>query len=187
MQFVNDLPGTLIQIQRALKPDGLFIASLMGSQTLHELREAFSLAEEECEGGISPHIAPGLDIRDAGGLLQRAGFTLPVTDSDIVNVTYETPFHLINDLRGMGATNILHDRRRKPLRKHTIMRMVEIYRERFSTNDGRIPATFEIITLTGWTPHESQQKPLTPGSAETRLSDALGTEEKKVRKENNYV
>src|SRR6185312_13758154 len=177
LQFVNDLPGTLIQIRRALKPDGLFLAALAGGDTLTELREAFAAAESEVEGGVSPRVAPLVDIRELGGLLQRAGFALPVVDSERVVVRYDSALALMRDLRRMGATNILHERQRQPLRRATFARMTEIYAERFSDPDGRIRSTFEILWLSGWVPHESQQKPLKPGSAAQRLADALGTAE----------
>ena len=177
LQFVNDLPGTLIQIRRALKPDGLFLAALVGGDTLTELREAFAAAEAEIEDGVSPHVAPFADLRDIGALLQRAGFALPVTDIDRLTVRYASPFDLMHDLRRMGATNALIERRRRPLGAPRLMRMVEIYAERFSDADGRIRATFEIVWLSGWAPHESQQQPLKPGSAQRRLADALGTQE----------
>jgi SAM-dependent methyltransferase len=181
LQFVNDLPGTLVQLRRALKPDGLLIAALLGGDTLMELRQAFLAAEEELEGGASPRVAPVGDLRALGGLLQRAGFGLPVVDSDRVTVSYAHPLALMQELRAMGATNVLHDRRRTPLRRTTLMRACEIYAERFSRPDGRVLATFEIITLTAWVPHESQQKPLAPGSAKTRLADALSTKETKLK------
>jgi NADH dehydrogenase [ubiquinone] 1 alpha subcomplex assembly factor 5 len=177
LHLVNDLPGVLIQIRRALKPDGLLLAAVLGGQTLTELREAFLVAEEEVEGGASPHVAPFADVRDYGSLLQRAGFALPVTDTDVVTVSYATPLDLMHEIRGMGATNVLTSRRRTPLRRETLMRACEIYTSRHSRADGRITATFEIITLTGWAPHESQQKPLPPGSARSRLADALGSRE----------
>ena len=177
LQFVNDLPGTLIQIRRALKPDGLFLAALAGGDTLTELRQSFAAAEAEIEGGASPHVAPFADVRELGALLQRAGFALPVTDVDRLTVRYATPFALMADLRRMGATNPLAERRRMPLRRATLARMAEIYTARFADADGRIRATFEIVWLSGWAPHESQQKPLRPGSAQTRLADALGTRE----------
>jgi SAM-dependent methyltransferase len=177
LQFVNDLPGTLIQIRRALKPDGLFLAALVGGDTLTELRRAFAAAEAEIEDGISPHVAPFADLREMGTLLQRAGFALPVTDVDRLTVRYASPFDLMHDLRRMGATNPLIERRRRPLKRATLMRMVEIYAERFSDADRRIRATFEIVWLSGWAPHESQQQPLKPGSAQRRLADALGTQE----------
>jgi SAM-dependent methyltransferase len=177
LQFVNDLPGTLIQIRRALKPDGLFLAALVGGDSLTELRSAFAAAEAEVEGGISPRVAPFADVRELGNLLQRAGFALPVVDSDRVVVRYDSPLALMDDLRRMGATNILHERKRHPLKRATLARMAQIYVERFSDSDGRIRSTFEIVWLSGWVPHESQQKPLKPGSAAQRLADALGTTE----------
>lgn len=177
LQFVNDLPGTLAQIRRALKPDGLFLAALVGGTSLLELREAFAAAEAEIEGGVSPRVAPFADLRELGALLQRAGFALPVTDIDRIVVRYASPLALMHDLRRMGATNVLSARRRKPLRRDTLRRMLEIYDERFSDADGRVRATFEIVWLSGWAPHESQQQPLAPGSAKLRLADALGTRE----------
>ncbi|HEU4659059.1 MAG TPA: methyltransferase domain-containing protein [Pseudolabrys sp.] len=177
LQFVNDLPGTFIQIRRALRPDGLFLAALVGGDTLSELRQAFATAESESEGGISPRVAPFADTREVGALLQRAGFALPVTDSERITVRYADAFALMADLRRMGATNALTERRRVPLRRRTLMRMAEIYAENFSDPDGRVRATFEIVWLSGWAPHESQQKPLPPGSAARRLADALGTHE----------
>jgi SAM-dependent methyltransferase len=177
LQYVNDLPGTLIQIRRALKPDGLFLAALAGGDTLTELREAFAAAEAEVEGGVSPRVAPFAELRELGTLLQRAGFALPVTDVDRLTVRYASPFALMHDLRRMGATNALVERRRKPLKRATLLRMAEIYGERFSDADGRIRATFEIVWLSGWAPHQSQQQPLKPGSAQRRLADALGTAE----------
>jgi SAM-dependent methyltransferase len=177
LQFVNDLPGTLIQIRRALKPDGLLLAALLGGDTLTELRQAFAAAETEVEGGVSPHVAPFADLRDLGGLLQRAGFALPVTDVDRLTVRYATAGALMHDLRRMGATNSLVARRREPLKRTTLARMTEIYRERFADPDGRIRATFEIVWLSGWAPHVSQQQPLRPGTARKRLADALGVDE----------
>lgn len=177
LQGVNDLPGALIQIRRALKSDGLFMGAMLGGATLTELRQAFTQAEAELEGGVSPRVAPFADLRDIGGLLQRAGFALPVTDSEVVRVRYASPFALMRDLRQMGLANALNDRRRTPLKRATLMRAAEIYAERFADPDGRIPATFEIVWLSGWTPHESQQKPLQPGSAKMRLADALGVKE----------
>jgi SAM-dependent methyltransferase len=177
LHFVNDLPGTLIQLRRALKPDGLFLAALMGGDTLTELRASFAAAEAEIEDGASPRVAPFPDLRDMGALLQRAGFALPVTDVERLTVRYATPFALMADLRRMAATNALVERRRTPLRRATLMRMAEIYAARFADPDGRVRATFEIIWLSGWAPHASQQKPLAPGSATQRLADALGTRE----------
>jgi SAM-dependent methyltransferase len=177
LQFVNDLPGALIQIRRALKPDGLLLAALIGGDSLTELRSAFAAAESEVESGISPRVAPFADVRELGGLLQRAGFALPVVDSDRVTVRYDSALALMRDLRRMGATNILHERLRTPLKRSTLERVMAIYADRFTDADGRVRATFEIIWLSGWVPHESQQKPLKPGSAAQRLADALGTTE----------
>jgi SAM-dependent methyltransferase len=177
LQFVNDLPGTLIQVRRALRPDGLFLAAMIGGDSLAELRAAFAEAEAEIEGGVSPRVAPFADLRDLGALLQRAGFALPVTDVDRVTVRYDTPMALMHDIRRMGASNALTERRRTPLRRATLRRMLEVYAERYADADGRIRATFEIVWLSGWAPHESQQKPLAPGSAKTRLADALKTRE----------
>lgn len=174
LHLVNDLPGTLIQIRRALKPDGLMLAALLGGATLAELRTAFLIAEEELEGGASPRVAPFADVRDLGGLLQRAQFALPVADSDTVTVTYRDPLALMLELRAMGASNVLTERSRVPLRRATLARAIEVYRERFGLPDGRVPATFEIVTLTAWAPHPSQPKPLRPGTATTRLADVLG-------------
>ncbi len=180
LQFVNDLPGALIQIRRALRPDGLFLAALAGGETLTELRQAFAAAEAEIEDGISPRVAPFSDVRDMGALLQRAGFALPVTDVDRLTARYDSPIALMHDLRRMGATNALVERSRRPLKRATLTRMSEIYAERFADRDGRIRATFEIIWLSGWAPHASQQKPLAPGSARRRLADALGTKETRL-------
>lgn len=177
LQLINDLPGTLLQIRRALKPDGLLLAAMLGGETLTELRQAWLAAEDEIEGGASPRVAPFADLRDVGALLQRAGFALPVVDSDLVRVTYPTPLALMRELKAMGASNMLAARRRKPIRRETLVRASIIYQEKFGLTDGRIPATFEIITLTAWAPHESQQKPLRPGSATARLADALGVTE----------
>jgi len=177
LQFVNDLPGTLVQIRRALKPDGLFLAVLVGGESLNELRTAFAEAEAEIEGGVSPRVAPFADLRDLGALLQRAGFALPVTDVDRLTVRYASPLGLMRDLRHMGAGNALVERRRSPLRRATLRRVLEIYGDRFADADGRVRATFDLIWLLGWAPHESQQKPLAPGSARTRLADALRVQE----------
>ena len=171
------MPGTLIQIRRALKADGLLLAALIGGDTLTELREAFAQAESEMEGGVSPRVAPFADVRELGGLLQRAGLALPVVDSDRLTVRYNSVFDLMRELRRMGATNVLTERRRTPLRRATLRRMAEIYTARFANSDGRLRATFEIAWLSGWAPHEGQQKPLKPGSAVQRLADALGTQE----------
>jgi SAM-dependent methyltransferase len=172
-QFVNDLPGVLAQIRRALKPDGLLLAAMIGGETLTELRQSFAAAEAECESGVSPRVAPFADLRDVGALLQRAGFALPVTDVDRVVVRYTNAFALMQDLRRMGATNILVERRRTPTRRATMLRMAQIYGERFADPDGRIRTTFDVIWLSGWAPHDSQQQPLRPGSAKASLAEAV--------------
>ena len=177
LHFVNDLPGALVQIRRALKPDGLLLAALLGGNTLVELRNAFLAAEEEMGGGASPRVAPFAEVLDLGALLQRAKFALPVVDADTVTATYADALSLMRELRAMGATNALSARRRAPLRRATLRRALEVYRQRFGLPDGRVPATFEIVTLTAWAPHESQQQPLQPGTAKVRLADALGTVE----------
>jgi len=172
-QFVNDLPGVLAQVRRALRPDGLLLAALPGGDTLTELRQSFAAAEAECEGGVSPRVAPFADLRDIGHLLQRAGLALPVTDVDRIIVRYDNAFALMHDLRRMGATNVLIERRRTPTRRATMLRLAQIYAERFSDPDGRIRATFDIVWLSAWAPHESQQKPLRPGSAKASLEAAV--------------
>jgi SAM-dependent methyltransferase len=172
-QFVNDLPGVLAQIRRALRPDGLLMAAMIGGDSLTELRQSFAAAEAELEGGVSPRVAPFADLRDVGALLQRAVLALPVTDVDRIVVRYDSAFGLMHDLRRMGATNILVERRRMPTRRATMLRMAEIYAERFADPDGRIRATFDIIWLSGWAPHENQQKPLKPGSAKASLAEAV--------------
>jgi SAM-dependent methyltransferase len=177
LQFVNDLPGVLVQVRRALKPDGLLLAALIGGETLTELRQSFAAAESDIEGGASPRVAPFADLRALGALLQRGGFALPVTDVDRVTVRYDSVFGLMHDLRRMGATNALLARRRTPLKRATLQRMAEFYAQRFADNDGRLRATFEIVWLSGWAPHPDQQQPLKPGSAKARLADALGTRE----------
>jgi NADH dehydrogenase [ubiquinone] 1 alpha subcomplex assembly factor 5 len=176
LHWTNDLPGALWQIQRILRPDGLLLAALWGGDTLKELREALILAEVETAGGAGPRISPFTDVRDAGALLQRAGFALPVVDSETLTVTYPDMFRLMRDLRGMGETNAVLDRRRAFTRRDTLLRAAAIYQERFGDEAGRIPASFQVLTLTGWSPHESQQKPLRPGSAVARLADALKSE-----------
>ncbi len=173
LQFVNDLPGVLAQIRRALKPDGLFLAALVGGETLTELRQTFAAAEAEIEGGLSPRVAPFADLRDLGALLQRAGFALPVTDVDRIVVRYDHALALMQDLRRMGATNVLVQRRRTPLRRATLMRAAQIYAERFADPDRRIRATFDVIWLSGWAPHASQQQPQRPGSAKASLAEVF--------------
>ncbi len=177
LQHANDLPGALIQIRRALRPDGLFIGCLAGGATLTELRQSLAEAESDVTGGVSPRVFPFADVRDMGGLLQRAGFALPVADSESVTVRYADAFRLMADLRAMGATNVLVERSRRPSGRALFARAAELLASRFADPDGRVRATFEIIWLSGWAPHESQQKPLRPGSAKTRLADALGVSE----------
>jgi SAM-dependent methyltransferase len=178
LHWVDDLPGTLAQIREALKPDGLLLAALLGGETLFELRQSLAAAEAEITGGASPRVAPFTELRAAGALLQRAGFALPVIDQDRRIVRYASALDLMRDLRAMGATNVLHERSRRPLTRAILFRAVAIYAERFSDPDGRVRATFDVISLSGWKPHESQQKPLRPGSAKARLADALGAVEK---------
>ncbi len=174
LHWVNDLPGALTQIRAALKPDGLFLASMLGGETLHELRDALASAEIELDGGLSPRVSPFADVGDLGGLLQRAGFALPVVDSETVTVSYGDPFRLLADLRGMGESNAVRERRRTPLRRATLMRAMQLYADRHAGPDGRLPATFQILTMTAWAPAPSQQQPLKPGQATGRLADALG-------------
>ena len=177
LHWVDDLPGVMAQIRRLLKPDGLCLLNLLGGATLTELRSSLLEAEQEIYGGAGPRTAPMADIRDVGGLLGRAGLALPVADADRLTITYPDMFRLMADLRGMGEQNALLGRRRAPTSRRLFLRAAEIYHDRFAGPDGRIPASFEIITLTGWAPHESQQTPLRPGSAAHRLADSLGTTE----------
>lgn len=177
LHWANDLPGALIQARRALKPDGLLIATLFGGETLMELRLALIEAESELLGGASPRIAPFADLQDLAGLLQRAGFALPAADKDRVTVRYAEPLRLLADLRAMGETNALATRATHSLSKRLVARTLEAYHARASEPDGRVRATFDLMTLTGWAPHASQQQPLKPGSAKTRLADALGVRE----------
>jgi SAM-dependent methyltransferase len=178
LQWVNDLPGTLVQIRRILKPDGLLLAALIGGESLNELRASFAAAEAELTGGASPRVSPFVEVRSLGALLQRAGYALPVVDSDRHIVRYRDPFKLFSDLRHMGATNALTERSRKPLTRKILARAAEIYAQRFSDPDGRLRATFDVLWISGWAPHASQQQPLKPGSAKARLADALGVKEK---------
>jgi SAM-dependent methyltransferase len=173
LQGVNDLPGVLVQIRRALKPDGLFLGCLVGEESLNELRQSLTAAESEIRSGASPRVAPFVDVRTLGALLQRAGFALPVVDLDRIVVRYGDMLALMSDLRAMGAANVLAARSRVALRRDVLRRAGEIYCERFSDADGRLRATFDLVWLAGWAPHESQPKPLKPGSATMRLEDAL--------------
>ncbi|MGH6949354.1 MAG: methyltransferase domain-containing protein [Vitreimonas sp.] len=177
LHWVNDLPGALIQLRHALKPDGLLLASLFGGDTLNELRLSLIEAESELTGGAGPRVAPFADLQDIAGLLQRAGYALPAADRDVITVRYAEPMRLLADLRAMGETAALTERSPRGLSRRVLARAFDIYRQRFSDPDGRIRATFEILTATGWAPHDSQQQPLKPGSAKTRLADALGTKE----------
>ena len=177
LHWTNDLVGALIQIRRALKPDGLFVGAIFGGATLTELRQCLLAAEAELTDGAAMRVSPFADAIDAAGLLQRAGFALPVADVDRVKVRYSHPLKLLRDLRAMGETSVLLDRSRKPLSRKVLFRAMELYVERFAEPDGKVPATFEIVSVTGWAPHESQQKPLRPGSAKMRLADALGVKE----------
>jgi SAM-dependent methyltransferase len=175
LQWTNDLPGALLQIRQALKPDGLFLAAMTGGRTLSELRDVLYAAEAEISGGTSPRVLPAADLRDLGALLQRAGFALPVADRDAITVRYENAFRLFRDLRAMGATNALVERDRRPASRRLFMRAAELYAERFSDPDERVRATFEIISLSGWAPHESQQHPARRGSAQVSLAQVLGS------------
>ncbi len=177
LHWINDLPGALIQANRALKPDGLFLAALLGGETLQELKASLAAAEIAETGTLVPRASPTVDIRDAGRLLQRAGFALPVVDSDTLTVSYPDVLALMRDLRGMGETNALTARARRPWRRSTLARAAADYADRFGTPDGRIEARFEVIFLTGWAPDASQPRPLRPGSAKSRLAAALGTVE----------
>ena len=178
LHAVNDLPGVLVQARRALKPDGLFLAALFGGETLTELRQSLAVAEIDVCGGISPRVAPFGDVRDLGGLLQRAGFALPVADIERTVVRYGDFSSLVRDLRAMGETNALVERSRKPMRRAMLAAAMAYYAANFADPDGKLRATFDIVYLTGWSPHESQQQPLKPGSAKSRLAEALGTEER---------
>jgi SAM-dependent methyltransferase len=177
LHTVNDLPGVLLQVRRALRPDGLFMAAMFGGETLTELRQALAAAEIEVTGGVSPRVAPFADVRDLGGLLQRAGFALPVADVERTVVRYPDLFTLVRDLRAMGETNALVERSRKSMRREMLTATMAHYAANFAEADGKLRATFDIVYLTGWAPHESQQKPMKPGSATARLADALRTTE----------
>jgi SAM-dependent methyltransferase len=177
LHWVNDLPGALLQIQRTLRPDGLFLASLYGGDTLGDLRAALTDAELEISDGASPRVSPFVDVRDAGMLLQRAGFSLPVVDAETITVSYPDPLALLHDIRGMGEANALLTRHQRPLRRAVLQRLFEHYANRHASDVGRITASFQIVTLTGWKPHASQPKPLRRGSAAQRLAEALDADE----------
>jgi SAM-dependent methyltransferase len=183
---VNDLPGALLQIRRALRPDGLFMAALLGAGALIELRQVLLEAELEAEGGASPRVSPFGDVREYGALLQRAGFALPVADSETLTVRYANPRELMREIRALGGGNVLLSRSRKPLSRHTLERAEELYRQRYGEPGGQVRASFEIIYLSGWAPDSSQQKPLKPGSAAQRLADALGTVEQPAGDKANF-
>jgi SAM-dependent methyltransferase len=178
LHWVNDLPGALVQLRRALKPDGLFLAAMLGGETLKELRAALLEAEIEVEGGAGPRVSPFADVRDLGALLQRAGFALPVADVDEISVSYPNALKLMADLRGMGEANAVADRRKGFSRRATLMRAAELYAERHAGPDGRLPANFQVIYLTAWAPHQSQPQPLAPGSAKASLATALESQER---------
>ena len=177
LHWTNDLVGALIQIRQALRPDGLFLGAVLGGQTLTELRQVLVQAESELSGGAGLRVSPFADVLDAAGLLQRAGFALPVADTDRVTVRYASVLELIRDVRAMGESNVLHDRARRPLSRAVLARATELYHERHAGPDGRVSATFDIVSLTGWAPHPDQQQPLRPGSAKMRLADALHAKE----------
>ncbi|MDA8229910.1 MAG: methyltransferase domain-containing protein [Magnetospirillum sp.] len=177
LHWVNDLPGTLAQIRRALKPDGLFLGVMLGGGTLAELRQSLAAAELENEGGLSPRVSPFADVRDLGQLLQRAGFALPVVDGDSIGVTYADPLRLMADLRGMGEANAVHERRKTMMRRGTLLAALSRYRQDFAGPDERLSATFRLLTMTGWAPHPSQPQPLSPGCATHSLAETLALAE----------
>jgi NADH dehydrogenase [ubiquinone] 1 alpha subcomplex assembly factor 5 len=177
LHWTNDLPGALIQSRNALKADGLFMAAVLGGESLKELRDALMTAELNITDGASPRVSPFIDLRDMGALMQRAGFALPVVDGDIITVDYSSPLKLMQDLRGMGASNATLGRLMKPTRRGVIMEAARVYHDKYAGKDGRVPATFQIIYAIGWSPHDSQQKPMKPGTAKVKLADALDTVE----------
>ena len=177
LHWANDPVGQLVQCRRALRPDGLFLGVLFGGQTLAELRACLAESEVSVTGGLSPRVLPMAEIRDLGGLLQRAGFALPVADSATRTVTYADAGRLMTDLRAMGEANALEGRLRRPTRRGVFAQAAMRYAAGFPAPEGRIRATFEMIFLTGWAPDDSQPKPLRPGSAARRLADALGSAE----------
>ncbi len=178
LHWVNDLPGTFLQIRKALKPDGLLLGTMFGGDTLHELRSVLSDAEISVEGGISPRVSPFADIRDIGGLLQRSGFALPVVDSETITVGYNDPLKLLTDLRGMGETNAVIERRHTVMRRETLMHALALYKERFADSEGRITATFQILNFSGWAPASTQQQPLRPGTGQKSLTDVFKESDK---------
>ena len=180
LHWVNDLPGALVQIKQALKPDGLFLATMFGGQTLQELRDCMMQAEIDITGGISPRVSPFADTNDIGGLLQRAGFALPVVDSEYITITYENMFKLLEDLRGMGEMNAVHERVKHFSTQKFFMRAAELYAERYTNDEGRIFATFQVFYLHGWAPHSSQQQPAARGSGTTNLANFLMDDDNKT-------
>ena len=180
LQTFNDVPGALIQMRRALKPDGLLLACLFAGDTLTELRQSWLAAEAAVTGGVSPRVAPMIDVRELGGLLQRAGLALPVADLDRTMVRYADAVALIHEIRELGLSNNLAGRSRVPVSRRLFGAAVNHYQQNFADADGRIRATVEVAWITGWAPHESQQQPLKPGSAKARLADALKVDEKKL-------
>ena len=185
LHWANDPVGQLVQTRHALKPDGLLLCTFLGGQTLHELRASLAEAEAVVAGGLSPRIAPMGEIRDLGALLQRAGFALPVADSTPLTVSYANAFHLMHDLRKMGENNALHQRIKHATRRNVLTEAACIYADNFRNDENRVDATFEVITLTGWAPADSQPQPLRPGSAKTRLADALNTSETPIKRSND--
>ncbi len=181
LHWINDLPGMLAQIRAALKPNGVFLGSALGGETLHELRAAFVEAETEISGGYHPRVSPVMDLRDAAGLLQRAGFNLPVADIDRINVAYDNPMKLLQDLRGMGQTNAVVGRQSTLTARRVLFGALQQYIDAFADQNGAVPATFDCLFLSGWSPHESQQKPLRPGQAKHSLAEALGTTERPLK------
>lgn len=180
LHWANDPVGQMIQCRRALQPDGLFLAAMFGGQTLQELRVSLAEAESRVTGGLSPRVAPMAEIRDVGGLLQRAGLALPVADSIPLNVSYQSAYHLMRDLRAMGEGNALDARLRRPTRRAVLDTAADIYAQTYGDENNRVTATFELIFLLGWAPDDSQPQPLRPGSATARLADVLGTQETKL-------
>ena len=180
LQTVNDVPGALIQMRRALKPDGLLLACLFAGDTLTELRQSWLAAEAAVSGGVSPRVSPMIDVRELGGLLQRAGLALPVADLDRTMVRYADAVALIHEIRELGLSNALVGRSKTPVSRRLMAAAVNHYQQNFADPDGRVRATVEVAWITGWAPHESQQKPLKPGSAKARLADALKVDEKKL-------
>lgn len=178
LHWINDLPGALIQLRRALKPDGLFLAAFFGGETLKELRQTLVAAEIEIVGGAGPRVSPFADVKDGGALLQRAGFALPVADTDVLTVSYENPLKLLRDLRGMGEQMATHNRHKTFTKRKILFRAIEIYQEMFGDSDGRVPATFEVITLTAWSPSTNQQQPAKRGTGQVNLADVLNPGDK---------